>query len=131
MKPEGFQIRTPMGRVRGLGSARSGTKHFWHERVTSVANIPLTIAFFVIVATVLGRNHAAVVQIVGSPFVAILLLLFIVNSIYHMWLGMQVVIEDYVHDDIPKLTLLMSNTFFCTAAALASVYAILKLSFGV
>src|SRR5215207_3585402 len=79
MKPEGFQIRTPMGRVRGLGSARSGTKHFWHERVTSVANIPLTIAFFVIVASALGRNHAAVVQILGSPVVAILLLLFIVN----------------------------------------------------
>ena len=131
MKPEGFQLRTPMGRVRGLGSARSGTKHFWHERVTSVANIPLTIAFFVIVASALGRNHAAVVQILGSPLVAILLLLFIVNSIYHMWLGMQVVIEDYVHDDIRKLSCLMANTFFCAAAALASVYAVLKLSFGV
>lgn len=131
MKPEGFQIRTAMGRVRGLGSARSGTKHFWQERVTSVANIPLTIAFFVIVASLLGRNHAAVVQILGSPVVAILLLLFIFNSIYHMWLGMQVVIEDYVHDDVPKLACLMSNGFFCTAVALASAYAILKLSFGV
>src|SRR3954469_10541545 len=84
---EDFRIRTPMGRVRGLGSARSGTKHFWQERLTSVAGIPLTIAFFVIVANVLGRNHAAVVQILGSPLVAILLLLFIFNSIYHMWLG--------------------------------------------
>ena len=131
MKPEGFQIRTPMARVRGLGSARSGTRHFWQERVTSVANIPLTIAFFVIVASLLGRNHAAVVQILGSPLVAILLLLFIINSSYHMWLGMQVIIEDYVHDDVPKLSCLMANTFFCAAAALASVYAILKLSFGV
>jgi succinate dehydrogenase / fumarate reductase membrane anchor subunit len=131
MKPEGFHIRTPMARVLGLGSARSGTKQFWQERLTSVAGIPLTIAFFVIVASVLGRNHAAVVQILGSPLVAILLLLFIFNSIYHMWLGMQVVIEDYVHDDVPKFACLMSNTFFCTAAALASVYAILKLSFGV
>jgi succinate dehydrogenase / fumarate reductase, membrane anchor subunit len=131
MKPEGFQIRTPIARVRGLGSARSGTKHFWQERVTSVAGIPLTIAFFVIVASVVGRNHAAVVQILGSPLVAILLLLFILNSIYHMWLGMQVIIEDYVHDDVRKLACLMSNTFFCVAAALASVYAILKLSFGV
>lgn len=131
MKPEGLHIRTPMGRVRGLGSARSGTHHFWQQRLTSVAGIPLTIAFIVIVASVLGRNHAAVVQILGSPLVAILLLLFIFNSIYHMWLGMQVVIEDYVHDDIPKLSCLMANSFFCTAAALASVYAILKLSFGV
>jgi len=67
----------------------------------------------------------------SSPMVAILLLLFIVNSVYHMWLGMQVIIEDYVHHDVRKLSCLMANTFFCTAAALASVYAILKLSFGV
>ena len=131
MKPEGFRIRTPLARVLGLGSARSGTTHFWQQRVTSVAGIPLTIAFFVIVASVLGRNHAAVLQILGSPLVAIMLLLFIGNSIYHMWLGMQVIIEDYVHDDLPKLACLMANTFFCTASALASVYAILKLSFGV
>jgi succinate dehydrogenase / fumarate reductase membrane anchor subunit len=131
MKPEGFQIRTPMARVRGLGSARAGTRHFWQQRLTSVAGIPLTIAFFVIVASVLDRNHAAVVQILGSPLVAILLLLFLFNNIYHMWLGMQVVIEDYVHDDLPKLACLMSNTFFSVAVALASTYAILKLSFGV
>ncbi len=131
MKPEELRIRTPMGRVRGLGSARSGTRHFWQERLTSVAGIPLTIAFIAIVASVLGRNHAAVVQILGSPLVAILLLLFVFNSAYHMWLGMQVIIEDYVHDDLRKLACLMSNTFFCAATALASVYAILKLSFGV
>ena len=131
MKPEGFDIRTPMGRVRGLGSGRSGTKHFWQGRLTSVAAIPLTIAFFVIVASVLGRNHAAVVQILGSPWVAILLLLFVLNSAYHMWLGMQVIIEDYVHDDLRKLACLMLNTFFCAAVALACTYAILKLSFGV
>src|SRR6187455_1154386 len=125
MKPEDFQIRTPMGRVRGLGSARSGTKHFWQERVTSVAAIPLTIAFFVIVASLLGRNHAAVVQVLGSPLVAILLLLFIFNSTYHMWLGMQVIIEDYVHDDLWKLTSLMANTFFCVLTAMVSVYALL------
>ena len=124
-------IRTPLSRVRYLGSARSGTQHFWHQRLTSVALIPLTIAFIAIVFSVLGRNHAAVVQILGSPLVAILLLLFVLNSVYHMWLGMQVIIEDYVHDDLPKLVSLMSNTFFCAAAALASVYAILKLSFGV
>jgi succinate dehydrogenase / fumarate reductase membrane anchor subunit len=128
---ENFRIRTPLGRVRGLGSARSGTRHFWQERLTAVAGIPLTIAFFAIVASVLGSNHAAVVQILGSPLVAILLLLFIFNSVYHMWLGMQVIIEDYVHDDMPKLACLISNTFFCAVVALTSVYAILKLSFGV
>jgi len=131
MKPEGFHIRTPLGRVRGLGSARSGTAHFWQQRLTSVSGVVLTIAFLFIVASLLGRNHAAVVQILGSPVVAITMLLFILNSVYHMWLGMQVVVEDYVHDDVPKLITLMANTFFCIAVAFAASFAILKLSFGV
>ena len=131
MKREGFHIRTPLARVHGLGSARSGTRHFWQQRLTSVAAVVLTIAFFVIVGSALGRNHAAVVQILGSPVVAVLMLLFILNSIYHMWLGMQVIIEDYVHDDVPKLICLMTNTFFCVLVGFASVYAVLKLSFGV
>jgi succinate dehydrogenase / fumarate reductase membrane anchor subunit len=91
----------------------------------------LTIAFLFIVSGLLGRNHAAVVQILGSPVVAITMLLFILNSVYHMWLGMQVVIEDYVHDDVPKLITLMANTFFSIAVAVAASFAILKLSFGV
>ena len=123
-------MRTPLGHVRHLGSARSGTRHFWHQRLTSVANIPLTIAAIVIVIGLLGRNHAAVVQILGSTPVAIVMLLFIVTSIYHMWLGMQVIIEDYVHDELPKIVLLMGNTFFSVAVGLAAVFAILKLSFG-
>jgi succinate dehydrogenase / fumarate reductase membrane anchor subunit len=125
------KLRTPLARVRGLGSARSGTEHFWHQRLTAVANVPLAIAFVVIVVSLLGRNHAAVVQILGSPAVAMIMLLFIGSVSYHMRIGMQVIIEDYVHDDIPKLALLMANTFFCIAVALASAYAIFKLSFGV
>jgi succinate dehydrogenase membrane anchor subunit len=124
-------MRTPLARVRGLGAAKSGTRNFWHERLTAVASIPLTIAFVIIVVALLGRNHAAVVQILGSPLVAILMVLFIINTVYHMWLGMQVVIEDYVHEDLPKFTLLMANTFFCFAVAAACIYALFKLSFGV
>ena len=124
-------IRTPLSRVRGTGSAKSGTGHFWHQRVTAVANIPLTIAAVVILLTLLGRNQAAVAQILGSPAVAIIMLLFIGSAVFHMKIGMQVIIEDYVHDDSAKLTLLMANTFFCIAVGLASVYGILKLSFGV
>jgi succinate dehydrogenase / fumarate reductase membrane anchor subunit len=123
-------MRTPLARVRHLGSARSGTDHFWRQRVTSVALIPLTIAFVFIVIGLLGRNHAAAVQILGTPFVAIVMILFVISTAYHMWLGMQVVIEDYVHGDA-KLTLLMANGFFCFTVALASIYAVLKLSFGV
>jgi succinate dehydrogenase / fumarate reductase membrane anchor subunit len=125
------EMRTPMRRVRGLGAAHTGTGHFWHQRVTAVAGIPLTIAFVVIIVALLGRSHAAVVQILGSPIVAIIMLLFIINTVYHMWIGMQEIVLDYVHEDKLKLVTLMANTFFCFAIALASVFAILKLSFGV
>jgi succinate dehydrogenase / fumarate reductase, membrane anchor subunit len=125
------EMRTPLRRVRGLGSAHSGTGHFWHQRVTSVAGIPLTIALIVIVVALLGRNHAATVQILGSPLVAVIMLLFIINSAYHMWIGMQEIILDYVHEDNLKLLALMGNTFFVFAVGFASAFAILKLSFGV
>ena len=124
-------MRTPTRRVRGLGAARSGTIHFWHQRVTSVAGIPLTIGLLLIITALLGRSHAAVVQILGSPIVAIIMLLFIINTAYHMWIGMQEIILDYVHEEKLKLLSLMANTFFVFAVSLASIFAILKLSFGV
>jgi len=125
------KMSTPLSRVRGLGSARSGTEHFWLQRLTAVANLPLTIAFVVIVVALLGRNHAAVVQILGSPLIAVLMLLFIVSITTHMRIGMQVIIEDYVHEEGPRLALLIANTFFAVAVALASAFAILMLSFKV
>jgi succinate dehydrogenase / fumarate reductase membrane anchor subunit len=124
-------MRTPLSRVRHLGAAHSGTQHFWRQRITSVAAVPLTIAIVFIVISLFGRNHAAVVQILASPFVTITMLLFIFVGVYHMWLGMQVIIEDYVHDELLKVTVLMANTFFSCVVGIASVYAILKLSFGV
>jgi succinate dehydrogenase / fumarate reductase membrane anchor subunit len=124
-------IRTPLARVRGYGAARSGTDHFWKQRLTAVANIPLTIAAVVIIIMLLGRNQAAAAQVLGSPVVAIIMLLFIASITTHMRLGMQVIIEDYVHDDSAKLTLIMLNTFFTVAVGLASAFGILKLSFGV
>lgn len=124
-------MRTPARRVRGLGAAHSGTQDFWHQRMTGFASIFLTIAVFVIVISMLGRSHAAAVQILGSPLVAIVMLLFILTNVYHMWIGMQEIILDYVHDDKYKFLSLMLNTFFCVAVGLASGFAILKLSFGV
>ena len=126
-----LHMRTPMARVRGLGAAHSGTGHFWYQRLTSVAGVPLIIGLVLIVIALLGRSHAAVVQILGSPLIAIVMLLFIINTAYHMWIGMQEIILDYVHDEKWKIISLMSNTFFVVAVAFAAVYAILKLSFGV
>ena len=124
-------IVTPMRRVRGLGAARSGTAHFWYQRVTSVAGIPLSIALVIIIIALMGRSHAAVIQILGSPMVAVIMLLFILNTCYHMWIGMQEIILDYVHEDKLKFLSLMGNTFFVFAVGLTCAFAILKLSFGV
>jgi len=124
-------IRTPLARVRGHGAAHTGTGHFWRQRLTAVANIPLTVAAVIIIVMLLGRNQAAVAQILGTPLVAIVMLLFIVSITVHMRLGMQVIIEDYVHGETAKLILIMANSFFCIAVALASAYGIFKLSFGV
>jgi succinate dehydrogenase / fumarate reductase membrane anchor subunit len=126
-----MSIRTPIARVRGLGSARAGTEHFWHQRLTALANVPLTISFVVILVSLLGRGHAAVIQILGSPLVGILMLLFIGSITYHMRIGMQVIIEDYVHDEKWKVAAIIANTFFAIAIAAACVYALLKIAFGV
>ena len=124
-------IRTPLARVLGRGAAHSGTEHFWRQRLTAVGNVPLTIAVIVIIVMLLGRNQAAAAQILGTPLVAIIMLLFIVSITTHMRIGMQVIIKDYVHDEIAKLILIMANTFFTIAVGLASAYGIFKLSFGV
>jgi succinate dehydrogenase / fumarate reductase, membrane anchor subunit len=126
-----MRMRSPLSQVRGLGSAKSGTEDFWRQRLTAMANIPLSIGFVVVVVSLLGRNHAAVVQILGSPLVAVLMLLFILSATVHMRIGMQVIIEDYVHDEAAKITMLVANTFFAIVVGLASAFAILKLSFGV
>jgi succinate dehydrogenase / fumarate reductase, membrane anchor subunit len=127
---EKTHIRTALSRVRGSGTAKSGTAHFWHQRLTAVANIPLTIAAVVILIMLLGRNQAAVAQILGSTAVAIIMLLFIASISIHMRIGMAVIIEDYVHQESTKLALLMANTFFTVAVAAVAVFGILKLSFG-
>src|SRR6516165_3877251 len=102
-------MRTPLSRVRGYGSAKSGTDDFIRQRLTAIANIPLTIGAILIVMSLIGRNHAAVAQILGSTPVAIVMLLFIISTFYHMKIGMQVIIEDYVHDEDVNYALLIYN----------------------
>ena len=131
MSPRPSSMRTPLGRVLGYGSARSGTEHFIQQRLTAIANVPLTIGAVLIVISLIGHNQAAVAQILGSTPVAIVMLLFIISTFYHMKIGMQVIIEDYVHDEGAKYALLILNTFFTVVVGFSSIYAILKLSFGV
>jgi succinate dehydrogenase / fumarate reductase membrane anchor subunit len=126
----GKTMRTPMRGVLGLGSARSGTEHFWRQRVTGAANAILVVAFVIIILSVVGRPYADVAPILSSPVVGVILVLLVVSVAVHMRIGMQVVIEDYVHGEGMKVLLLVANTFFTFAVAAIAVVAILKLVFG-
>jgi succinate dehydrogenase / fumarate reductase, membrane anchor subunit len=124
-------MRTPLGKVRALGASHSGTGDFWRQRLTAVAMTLLIIPVLVVVMMLLGSNQAGAKLILGSLPIAIILILFIISSTWHMKIGMQVVIEDYIHNEKLKLASIMANNFFCFAVALASIYAIFKLSSGV
>jgi len=123
-------MRTPLSRVRGLGSARSGTGHFWLQRVTAVANVVLTLSFLGVVLSLIGKPYDAAIATLSRPAVAILMLLFVASGAVHMRIGMQVIIEDYVHHEILKILAVMANTFFAIAIAAACAFALLKISFG-
>ena len=123
-------LRTPLAKVRGLGSAKEGADHFWLSRVTAVANIVLVCFLIGLIVRLIGKDYATVKATLAHPFVSIGLLLLILSGTIHMRLGMQTIIEDYVHSEGSKIVCVMLNTFFAAFIALASVYSILKLSFG-
>ena len=125
-----MNMRTPLKNVRNLGSAKEGADHFWQQRLTAVANIVLAIGFVWLVAGLVGKDLAAAQTALGRPLVAITLLLLVLSGVYHMRLGMQVVIEDYISSEGGKVVALMLNTFFSVAVGLACVFAILKINFG-
>src|ERR1700687_5940963 len=123
-------MKTPFARVRGLGTAHSGTEAFWMQRLTGIANLPLIIAFLVVIVSLVGSSQASVIATLSNPFVAMILLAALMSVLIHMRIGMQVIIEDYVHTELRKILLLMANTFFTLAIGIAAVYAILKINFG-
>lgn len=122
--------KTPLGQVLGLGSAKSGTEHWWAQRVTAIAGIPLVIFLIGFIVMHVGASRAEVVASVKNPIIAILLALTVINLCWHMRLGLQVVIEDYIHGHGTKIAALLLNTFFTVAMGAAALYAILKMSFG-
>jgi succinate dehydrogenase / fumarate reductase membrane anchor subunit len=122
--------RTPLARARGLGSARTGTDHFWRQRLTAVANVFLVSFAIVLIVRLAGADYKTVRGALAQPQNAIPLLLLILSAVIHMRIGMQTIIEDYVHSDGYKVVALLLNTFFATLVGLACAYAVLKLSFG-
>lgn len=125
-----MSLRSPLGRVRGLGSAKEGTGHFWAQRITAVALVPLTFMFVVIIFNFIGADHARAVSLMGNPLVAVVVLMFVVASFYHSQLGLQVVIEDYIQHEGLKTASVLAVSLGTTGLGITSVFAVLKLSFG-
>jgi succinate dehydrogenase / fumarate reductase membrane anchor subunit len=124
------RMTTDARRVKGLGAAHDGTGHFWVQRLTAVSNVPLILFFIGLIAYLHGCSYEKTRSVLGSPWVALPLLLALLSVLNHMRIGMKVIIEDYIHGEGTKLALLMLNTFYAIAVGVAAVYAIVRISLG-
>ncbi len=125
-----MDMRSPLARARGLGSAKDGVAHWWAERVTAVALVPLTLWFVVSVVALVGADYAAYKAWVGMPGNAVLLVLLIVTLFHHTQLGLTVIVEDYVHGEAAKVVSLMAIKFTVVLLGASCVLAVLRVSFG-
>jgi succinate dehydrogenase / fumarate reductase membrane anchor subunit len=126
----GKTLRTPLARVIHLGSAKNGTQHFWSQRVTAVALVPLAIWFAASLVSLAGADLPTMRAWLGAPLPALFMVLFLAVGFWHLKLGLQTIIEDYVHGEGSKLVLLLANAFACVVVAGAAILAVLKLAFG-
>lgn len=123
-------MRTPLGKVRGLGSAKDGTETFWRQRLTAVANVPLLLFFVGLLIALNGAGYAEVRATLANPLVAVVMALVIMSAFVHMRIGMKEIIEDYIHDEGMKFALVILSTFFVFLVGGASLFALLKIAFG-
>ncbi|MBM3543685.1 MAG: succinate dehydrogenase, hydrophobic membrane anchor protein [Alphaproteobacteria bacterium] len=123
-------MATPLARVRGLGSAHKGTENFWRQRLTAIVNIPLTIFLVLAIVTHLGASYHEMRSFIANPAVAIALLALILSAALHMRIGLKEIIEDYVHGEGAKIAAIVLATIYAAGIALASIYAIVKISLG-
>ena len=125
-----MSMRTPLKTARYLGSAKDGTEHFWRQRVTAVANIFLLSFLVWLIASLAGADYATAKATLSNPLVDLALLCLILSAMVHMRIGMQTIIEDYVHGEGMKIAALLLNTFFAVLVAVACIFAVVKLSLG-
>ena len=125
-----MNMRTPLKKVRGLGAAHDGTEHFWRQRLTAAANVPLFLFFIGFLIKYAGKPFPEVAAALHNPIVATVMGLMVISGIVHMKLGMQIIIEDYIHSEWRKVSLLMLNTFFSFLLGALCLFAVLKIGFA-
>jgi succinate dehydrogenase / fumarate reductase membrane anchor subunit len=125
-----MSLQTPLNRVEGLGSAKTGTAEFWRQRVTAVALVPLSIWFVWSALSLVGAEQSAVMAFLAQPLNAILMLLFLMAALYHMSIGVQIIIEDYIHQPGLKIACIILNRFFALGIGVTTAFALLKIAFG-
>lgn len=123
-------MKTPLKKVRGFGASKTGTEHFWQQRATAVANVPLVLILIWFVLAHLGATRAEIVASLHQPVVAVVLIMALASVFWHMRVGLQVVIEDYLHTHLTKFSALALNIAYATSMFAVAAYSILKMSFA-